>query len=133
MFTPTIAFWFSLTPLPIIWFLNTVVFWRMMQVRRLAHGRKIKRPKIYVNGTILNLISFFFVIMPALAEGRIFVQSPYWIIVYMSAGCINIIGLSMVSRGLELEIRSLRRNNKKRAKSRGSSASSSRKPLTATR
>lgn len=81
MFHPTIAFWFSLSPLPVIWFLNIVILLRMQKVRRLAKNRKLKRPKIYVNGTIINLISFFFVILPALVEWRIFVQNPYWIIV----------------------------------------------------
>lgn len=113
MFHPTIAFWFSLWPLPIIWFLNIVIFWRMQKVRRLAKNRKIKRPKVYVNGTIINLISFFFVILPALVEWRIFVQNPYWTLVYLAAGVLNIIGLSMMLRGLDMELRSIRKRKKR--------------------
>lgn len=131
MFHPTIAFWFSLSPLPVIWFLNIVILLRMQKVRRLAKNRKLKRPKIYVNGTIINLISFFFVILPALVEWRIFVQNPYWIIVYLAAGVLNIIGLSMMSRGLDIEMRSIKRRNTLRAGGKkASKRRASTKPLT---
>lgn len=134
MFQPTLAFWFSLLPLPIIWFLNLIVLRRMYQVHKLARGRQIKRPKIYINGSIINLISLFFVILPALIEWRIFVLNPYWIIVYMAAGIMNIIGLSMVSRGLEIESASLKHKKRRTRKTKPASKRSAtgRKSLTVT-
>ncbi len=131
MFRPTVAFWFSLSPLPIIWFLNIIIFFRMRKVRQLAGKRKIKRPQVYKNGTVISLISLFFVILPALLEGRLFVQNPYWILVYVGAGIINIIGLSMVLRGIDMEIRSILNRKKHRLKpAKHNKRSSSGKPLT---
>lgn len=134
MFKPTIAFWFSLTPLPIIWFLNILIFIRLRQVHKLSRGRKIKRPKIYTNGGIINLVSLFFVLLPAIVEWRVFVQNPNWIVVYLAAGCLNIVGLSMVFRGLNMEIKGLKRRPKQRQRHHGrrKGKSTAVKPLTVT-
>ncbi|MDP4038854.1 MAG: hypothetical protein Q8P54_02750 [bacterium] len=110
---PTPVFWLSLTPLPVIIYLNMLVFHKLMIVRHLSHHHEVKKPKIYKRGIVFNSLSAIFVYLPAIIEWRIFVKDPRWIIFYLIGAFLAIAGLLMVIKGLNIEIYYL---SKKRSK-----------------
>jgi len=101
---PTPVFWFSLIPLPIIIYLNLIVFHKLKLVHHLSRHHEVKKPKIYKRGIIFNTLSMIFVYLPAVVEWRIFVRDPRWILFYALGAIFSITGLVMIIKGLNVEI-----------------------------
>ena len=96
-------------PLPIIIFLNIHVTLKFLKVRRLSRHIPVERPGRLIAGWWLGNISTVFALVPMLYEHRIFVQNHLWIISYMIAAMLSIIGLLLINSGLGEELHELTR------------------------
>jgi len=101
-------------PLPIITYLNVVVTMKYLKVQRLAKRRQVRKPSQLVLGWWLGNISMIFALAPAIAERRLFVQNPWWLVSYSIAATLSIAGLTLMNNGLGLELRQLMRRQGKR-------------------
>lgn len=101
-------------PLPILIYLNCVVTWKFIKVRRLAAGRKLHRPERFIAGWWLGNVSLIFALTPALTERTLFVQNRWWLISYAIAASLGIAGLLLMNSGLGQELRQLMRRKSTR-------------------
>jgi hypothetical protein len=96
-------------PLPIIFYMNCVVWLRFLRVKLLSRHYKLKKPRNLVVGWWLGNISMIFAFTPNIVERRIFVQNHWWLISYAIAATLSITGLRLQQKGLNQELKTLKR------------------------
>lgn len=102
-------------PLPIILYMNLVVWLRFLRVKLLQHHRKLKKPRNLVVGWWLGNVSMIFAFLPNIVERRIFVQNHWWLISYGIAATLSITGLRLQQKGLSQELKNLKRRHRSAA------------------
>ena len=99
-------------PLPIIFYMNCVVWLRFLRVKLIQHHRKLKKPRNLVVGWWLGNISMIFAFLPNVVERRIFVLNHWWLISYAIAATLSITGLRLQQKGLSQELKNLKRRRR---------------------